>query len=169
MITNHGVIEALDYFVEESGNEEALGDLRGNSAGAKIKKFVFVDLARGCAMGATDVVRQDFEARHRISFGVIAEEKVANLLIGVGEMSVRFHADEPAENRAGAIIERVFVKQVASRARRDVVLQCACVEFLLVFRHRDSEQIAAAAFTDEPAETFEPRIFCAHVQVQAHS
>ena len=84
-------------------------------------------------------------------------------MIGVGEMSVRFHADEPAENRAGAIVERVFVKQVARRARRHVVLQRARVEFLLVFRHGDSEQVAAAPFANETAQTFEPRIFCAHV------
>ena len=64
MITNHRVIEALDHFVEESGDEEALGDSCGNPAGAQIEKFVFVDLARGCAVGATDVVSKNFEARH---------------------------------------------------------------------------------------------------------
>ena len=56
MITNHRMIEALDHFVEESGDEEALGDFRGNAAGAQIKEFVFVDLARGCAVCAADVV-----------------------------------------------------------------------------------------------------------------
>ena len=119
-------------------------------------------------MGATDVVSKNFEARHRVGFGIIAEEKVANFLIRVGEMSVPFHADESAENCAGAIIQRVFVKQVARCSRRNVVLQCACVEFLLVFRHGYGKQIAAAAFANETAQTFEPRIFCAHVQIQAH-
>ena len=56
MITNHRMIEALDHFVEESGDEEALGDFCGNAAGAQIEEFVFVDLARGCAVCATDVV-----------------------------------------------------------------------------------------------------------------
>ena len=38
------VIETLNDFIEESGDEEALGDFCGNAAGAQIKKFVFVDL-----------------------------------------------------------------------------------------------------------------------------
>ena len=44
MITNHRMIEALDHFVEESGNEEALGDFCGDAAGAQIEEFVFIDL-----------------------------------------------------------------------------------------------------------------------------
>ena len=84
-------------------------------------------------------------------------------------MSMWFHADKSAENCASAIVERVFVKQVARRARRDVVLQCACIELLLMLRNGKSEQIASPAFANETAETFEPRIFCAHVQIQAHS
>ena len=102
-------------------------------------------------MGATDVVSKNFEARHRVGFGIIAEEKVANFLICVRKMSVRFHADESAENRARAIVERIFVKQVTGRARRDVVLQCAGIEFLLVFRHGDSEQIAAGTLANKTA------------------
>ena len=64
MIADHWVIEALDYFVEESGDEEALSDFRGNPARPQIEKLVFVDLARGRAMGATDVIGEDFEAGH---------------------------------------------------------------------------------------------------------
>ena len=64
MITNHRVIEPLDHFVEESGDEEALGDSCGNPAGAQIEKFVFVDLARGCTVGATDVVGENLQAGH---------------------------------------------------------------------------------------------------------
>ena len=44
MITNHRVIEALNYFVEESGDEQALGDFCGNAAGAQIKQFILIDL-----------------------------------------------------------------------------------------------------------------------------
>ena len=56
MITNHRVIKALDHFVEESSDEEALGDLCGNAAGSQIEEFVLIDLAGGRAVGATDVV-----------------------------------------------------------------------------------------------------------------
>ena len=72
-------------------------------------------------------------------------------MISVGEMCVRFYPDQAAENGAGAVVERVFVKEIARRMRRDVILQCASVEFLLLFRNRDSKQIATAPFADEPA------------------
>ena len=64
MIANRRMIEALDYLVKESGDEEALGDFCGNAAGAKIKKFVFVDLAGGRAVGATDVIGENFQTGH---------------------------------------------------------------------------------------------------------
>src|SRR5262245_28478709 len=168
MLTDRRVIEALDDFVEESGDEEALANFGWDAAGAKVKELVFFDLAGGRAVGATDVVGENFEAGHGIRFGVVAQEKITNLLIGVGEVSVRFYADESAENRTGTIVQRVFVEQIASGARRDMVLQCACVELLLMLCYGDSEQIAAATFANETAQAFEPRIFCAHVQIQTH-
>ena len=77
-------------------------------------------------------------------------------MIRVSEMRIRFNADQTSEDGAGAIVQRVFVKQVAGRARRDVVLQRARIEFLLMLCHRDGKQIAAAAFANETAQTFEP-------------
>ena len=47
--------------------------------------------------------------------------------------------------------------------RRDVVLQRARVEFLFFRRDGNGEQIAASAFADQPAETFEPRIARAEI------
>jgi hypothetical protein len=66
------LIEALDDFVQETGDDEVLGDLHRNAAGAEIEEFVFIDLAAGGAVGATDVVGQNFEPGHRVRFGVIA-------------------------------------------------------------------------------------------------
>ena len=168
MFADRRLIEALDDFVQETGDDEALGDWSRNAAGAEIEEFVLVDLTGGGAVGAPDVVGQNFEAGHRVRFGVVAQEKVAHLLIGVGEMRVRFDPDESAEGGPGAIVERIFVKQIARRVRRDVVLQCAGVEFLVAFGDRDSEQIAAPAFADEPAQTFEARILCAEMQIETH-
>jgi hypothetical protein len=168
MITDCRVIQPFDHFIEEGGDKKALGDFCRDAAGAQIKQLVFFNLTGSGTVGATDVVGENFQARHRVRFGVVAQEKIANFLIRVREMRVRFHADQPAEDGAGAIVQRVFVKQVARRAWRDVVLQCARVEFLLVFRHRDSEQIATATFADESAQAFESRILCAYVQIQAH-
>ena len=86
--SNRRLIEALDDFVQETGDDEVLGDLHRNAAGAEIKEFVFIDLAAGSAVGATDVVGQNFETKHRVSFSVVAQEKVANLLINISEMRI---------------------------------------------------------------------------------
>src|SRR5215470_2546721 len=107
MLADRRVIEALDDFVEKARDEEALGDFCRNTAGAQIEKFVLVDLTGRRAVSATDVIGQNFETRHRVRFGVVAKKKVANFLIRVGKMSVRFHADESAENRASVIVKRV--------------------------------------------------------------
>ena len=37
MTSYRWMIEPLDYFVQKAGNEEALGDFRGNAARAQIK------------------------------------------------------------------------------------------------------------------------------------
>ena len=67
-----------------------------------------------------------------------------------------------------AIVERVFVKKIARGVRRDVVLQRASIEFLLVLGDGDRKQIASAAVADEPAQAFEARILPAQMQIQAH-
>jgi hypothetical protein len=63
-------------------------------------------------------------------------------------MGMGLYSDQSTENRSCAIIERVFVQQIARRMRRDMVLQRASIEFLLVFSNGNSEQVAASAFAD---------------------
>lgn len=58
------MIEALDDFVEEARDEEALGDFGRDAARTQIKELVFFDLAGRCAVGATDIVGEDFETGH---------------------------------------------------------------------------------------------------------
>src|SRR4030095_9395709 len=83
-------------------------------------------------------------------------------------MGVRLYPDESTENGAGAIVEGVFVKEIARGMRRDMILQCASIEFLLVLRHSDSKQIAAPTFADEAAQTLKARITRTEMQIQTH-
>src|SRR5436190_8989679 len=168
MISYRLMIEPLNHFVQKSADDEALRDGDGNAAGTEVKKFVFVDLARGGAVSATDVVCENFEAGHRVRFGIITQEKIADLLISVGKMGVRLDPDKTAEGGAGAIVERVFVKEIAGGMRRYVILQCARIKLLGAVCDRNREQVAASAFAAEPAETLEARIFSAKMQIQAH-
>src|SRR5436189_4197393 len=83
-------------------------------------------------------------------------------------MGMRLYPDQSTKNCARAIVERVFVKEITGGMRRNMVLQSARIEFLLMFRDSDSQQIAATAFADESAETFETRISRTKIQVQTH-
>jgi len=139
MLGYRWVIEALNDFIQKAGHNEALSHRDRDTACAQIEEFVFIDLAGSRPVGATDVVGENFQARHRVRFGVVAEEKIANFLICVSEVGMRFHADETAESGARAIVERIFVKEIARGVRRDMVLQRARVEFLLLFGHRDRQ------------------------------
>src|SRR5205823_12206156 len=151
-----------------SADDEALGDRDGNAAGAQVKKLVFVDLSGGGAVGATHVVSENFKAGHRVRFRIVAQEKIADLLIGVGEMGVRLDPDKTAEGGAGAGVERVFVKKITRGMRRYVILQCAGIKLLSIVRDRNRKEVAASAFPDEAAEALEARIFSAKMQIQAH-
>src|SRR5947207_971053 len=83
-------------------------------------------------------------------------------------MGVRLYSDQSAERTTGAIVERIFVKEIAGGMRRNVILQGARIEFLFVACDCDREQIAAAAFAHKAAQTFEPRIPGTEIQVQTH-
>jgi len=83
--------------------------------------------------------RENFKAGHRVRFRIVAQEKIADLLIGVGEMGVRLDPDKTAERGAGAIVERVFVKKIAGGMRRYVILQCAGIKLLSAVCDRKSQ------------------------------
>src|SRR6266513_1650282 len=103
------MIEALNDFIQKACDNETLGHRYGNAACAKIEKLVFVDLAGSRSVGATHVVGQNFEARHRIGFCVVTQQKVAHFLIRIGEVGMWLYPDQSPENGTGAIVESVFV------------------------------------------------------------
>jgi hypothetical protein len=107
------MIEALDYFVQKAAHNEALSNRDGDTAGAQIEKLVFINLAGSRSVGATDVVGENFQAGHRVHFCVVTQQKVTNFLI-------RGHEALPgsvAENGAAAIVECVFVQEIARSMR----------------------------------------------------
>src|SRR4030095_6674980 len=87
------IVEALDNFVQKTRDNETLRHWDGDTSGAQVEELVFIDLPGRCAVGATDVVRENFEAGHGVGFCVVTQQKVANFLICIGEMGVRFYSD----------------------------------------------------------------------------
>lgn len=104
-----GMIEALNYFVQKTGDDETLCCGDRNTASAQIEELVFIDLTGSRTVGATDVVGENFEPWHRIGFCIVTQQEVTNFLIRIGEMGVRFYSNQSAENGTGAAVESVFV------------------------------------------------------------
>src|SRR5581483_1935082 len=151
MLAYSRMIEALNDFVQKACDNETLGYGHWNAARPKIEKFVFVNLARRCPVGATHVVGENFQTRHGVSLCLVTQQEVAHLLVRIREMSMGFYPNKSAENSAGTIVESVFVQEIACRVWREMVLQCAGVEFLFMISHRDGQQIAAGPFAHEAA------------------
>src|SRR5437016_11310880 len=78
VLRNDRLIEALDHFVQEAGDDEPLRRSCRNATGTKIEHFVFVDLAGRGAVSATDIVGENFQAGHRVRFRIVAQKKIAN-------------------------------------------------------------------------------------------
>src|SRR6185369_10968943 len=64
MCRDRRVIEALDDFVQEAGDEKALRHFCGNAAATQVKQLVFFNLARRRTVGATNIIGKNFETWH---------------------------------------------------------------------------------------------------------
>ena len=64
VMTYRRMIEALDYFVQKASDEEPLRHLSWDAARAQVKQLIFFNLAGGCAVGASDIVGENFKAGH---------------------------------------------------------------------------------------------------------
>src|SRR5438132_2897010 len=98
------MLEPLDHFIQKAAHDEPLSQRRRNSASPQIEKLVFINLARGSAMCATHVIGQNFKTGHRVGLGIVAQQKIAHLLISVGKMSVRFDPNQSSKDTSGAAI-----------------------------------------------------------------
>src|SRR5207248_4248933 len=114
-------------------------------------------------------VGENLQAGHRVRFGVVAQQKIADRLICVGEMRMRLNPDEAAESTARLVSERIFVKKIARRVRTGVILQGAGVEFLAAIGHANGEEIAPRAFAGEPAQTLEARVRSTEMDIQTQA
>ena len=148
------VFEALEEAVEETVDDEAAGFVAGDSAGGHVEEFVIAHRAVGGSMAAADFVVQDFEAGHGVGVGIVAEDEVFDLLVGVCAFGTGLDFDESCKNGAGLVVEGVEVEEVAGGVRGDMVLQGALVDLAGSFDGIDGEHFTAGAFADEAAEAF---------------
>ena len=86
--------EPLDDFLEEAVHDELLRRALRNTAGHEIEELFLLDLAAGRAVSAAHVVGFDLETRGAVCLGVIAQQKIAHLLVSVRHLGTGIDADE---------------------------------------------------------------------------
>lgn len=126
----------------------------GEPPGLHVEDFVFVDFTRGGTVGAADIIGEDFKSRHRVGFRIVAEEEVADFLVGISFMGSLGDLDESGKNGAGGIVQHVVVKEVAEGTWRVVFLQGALIDHAVGINRVEAEHDAAGFGTDEAAEAF---------------
>ena len=94
------VFDAGEEAVEEAVHDQAAGFVGGDASGFHVEEFVGADGAVGGAVAAADFVVQDFEAGHGVRVGIIAEDEVFDLLVGVRALGAGLNLDEAGEDGA---------------------------------------------------------------------
>ena len=102
-------------------------------------------------MGATNVVRLDLQTGHAVCLGLVAQDDIADLLVGIGLVGAGFDANHSAEHGSSFAGQSVLVKQIARRAGLGVILKGALVDHLLAAGDVDRKHVAAGAFRDHAA------------------
>ena len=148
------VFDPFQEGVEKSVDDEAASGVALDAAGLHVEEFVLAYGAVGGSVAAADFVVQDFEAGHGVRVGVIAEDEVFDLLVGVRALGAGFDFDESCKNGAGLVVEGVEVEEVAGGVGGDMILQGALVDLSGSFHGIDGEHFTAGAFADETAEAF---------------
>ena len=146
-----GIRQTIEHRVEEAHDQQLLRRFRTDAARQEVEQFTIIDLRRCRTVGATHVIGFDLEAGHAIRLGLVTQDDVADLLIGIGLVRAGFDADDPAEDRAAFAGQGILVKQIARRAGLGMVLKGALIDHLLAAGNVDRKHVAACAFRDHAA------------------
>ena len=71
-------VDLLDHFFEKAKDDQSFGNGSGDASAQEIKKFLFINFARRCAVTALDLVGKNFKARHFIKLKLL-------WILGLGE------------------------------------------------------------------------------------
>ena len=81
MLFNLLATEACDGLIHKSETDDLPRIFGRNASCLEVKNLFITDLPRGRTVRAFDLVGIDFEAWHRVGFGLVASEKVATGLV----------------------------------------------------------------------------------------
>src|ERR671933_1238219 len=131
------LLEALEryparHLAEEAEYHKLLGFLARYPPAHEVEELHIVDLARGRAVGALDVVGHYLQVRQTHGHGFVgAEDEVAVGLVGIGLLRPGLDAYETAEHGERFVAQSALVQEVRVGVRRDVVLQRVVIQNLI--------------------------------------
>ena len=125
----------------------------------EIKKFLFINFARRCAVTALDLVGKNFEARHGVGFGIVTQEQIPVRLIGIGVLGIVFDLDQAGKNRPGLVEQCVFETECAFSVPRKMMLHCPLVEQLIFPAQGDRGVFKFRSIFRQSSFGFNPRLF----------
>ena len=91
----------------------------------------FVELANGGAMGAADVVGEDFQLRLGVNDGVLGQQQRLVGLLGIGLLGILADEDLAVEDAVSAIAEDALVNLMARTVRLGVIDDGEVIDVLL--------------------------------------
>src|SRR5882672_4878107 len=91
------------------------------TARLKVKQFVFVNLSHSRAMGALNIVSQNFKLRLCIDASFIRQQEILIRLHGVGFLSIMPNKYLAVKDRARLTVEDTFVQLVTGAMRLSMI------------------------------------------------
>lgn len=116
------MMEARKDIGKEAFCDELLSFSPGNAAGEEVEELFPIHGRRGAAVGAADVIGQNFEAGQGVGCGLFREHHIPIRLVGVGVVCSGGDVDVACEGGGGVSVDNVFIEQVAGGAPRCVNL-----------------------------------------------
>ncbi len=100
MRANHLAIQSGEEIVKKTIHDQSPCIVHRNSSSGHVEKLVGADGAVGGSMTAANFVVKNFQAGHGVRVGVVAEDEVFDLLVGIGACSAGLDLDEAGKNGA---------------------------------------------------------------------
>ena len=120
-VTHALMADRLEGLGDEGGDQHGLGLGLGNAARAQIEEMVVIDIARGRAMAADDIIGIDLELGLGVELGRLREKQRVTRLLAVGLLGVARDDDLALEDAARTIVHHAFEEFAAGAFRHPMV------------------------------------------------
>ena len=141
--------DSIKDLLEESSDDHADRFTAREPARLSVKNQLLVDTTAGATVGASHIVRVDFQPGDGIGAGGIAEHQVVIALVPVGLLGSFADLDHPAPHGSRAVLQHGLVQEVAGAMRGDVMLQCVVDQVLAVAGEHDTVDLGPGTGFDQ--------------------